>query len=278
MEDNKILSNHLVVCDCDGTLLKASVGVPPVNTEAICAFNEAGGKFTIATGRTLPAVQRYLHQMGSFSAPVILCGGALIYDFEKDCPILERVLPRDSATVAVLQIINAFPAIGVDIAAGKKFFVVKNNEISHRHSSLDSLKYTLTDIDHVPDHWYKVLFHVAEEDIDRVEAFANSLELPGIYFVKTGPWYLEMMAEGVNKGSAIDYLMQYLNIPQQNLIAIGDYDNDIPMLTKASFAVCMGDAPDRVKVICDMVTKPCLEGGVAQFLDYFRNNACCFDK
>ena len=85
MEDNKILSNHLVVCDCDGTLLKASVGVPPVNTEAICAFNEAGGKFTIATGRTLPAVQRYLHQMGSFSAPVILCGGALIYDFENVC-------------------------------------------------------------------------------------------------------------------------------------------------------------------------------------------------
>ena len=87
-----------------------------------------------------------------------------------------------------------------------------------------------------------------------------------------------MMAQGATKASAVDFLMQYLHIPADNLIAIGDYDNDIPMLEKAGFAVCMGDAPDRVKVICDMVTKPCLEGGVAQFLDYFRNNAHCFDK
>ena len=124
MAANNILADYLVVSDCDGTLLKASVGVPPVNTEAIEAFTAAGGIFTVATGRTLPAVQRYSHQMSPFSAPVILCGGALIYDFNTDTAVLERCLPRDCATVAILQLINAFPGIGVDIAAEKKIFVV----------------------------------------------------------------------------------------------------------------------------------------------------------
>jgi len=106
----------------------------------------------------------------------------------------------------------------------------------------------------------------------RLEAFLRSQHHPGVYFVKTAPQFLEVMADGVDKGEALHFLADYLGLPQDATAAIGDYYNDLELLRAAHFSATLADAPQDIKVHADMVCASCLEGGVAEFLGYLRQN------
>ena len=267
------ISDYLVVSDLDGTLLKAGVGMPEINKEAIAQFSAMGGKFGIATGRAMAGVAPYLPDLQCMSAPAVLCNGALIYDFSTNTVLQENNLPYTVARNLVQTIMARFPTLGVEVMTVKKIFILKNNALSHRHTASDRLKYTMTDVDHLTDRWLKVLFCADPDQLAQVEHFAASLVHDGVYFVRTGENYLEMMCDGVNKASALNQVRSICNIPPGGLVVIGDYYNDLPMLQQADFSVCPENAPDDRKCHCNMVTKSCLEGGVAHFLRYLIKNA-----
>ena len=75
------LKDILVVSDMDNTLLTPEDGVPFVNQVTMRLFCALGGHFTVATGRTMESAGRLLDSM-TLSAPAILYGGGVIYDFE----------------------------------------------------------------------------------------------------------------------------------------------------------------------------------------------------
>ena len=54
------LDELLVVSDIDNTLLNAVEGLPEVNRATVQLFSSMGGRFTVATGRTVESVRRYL--------------------------------------------------------------------------------------------------------------------------------------------------------------------------------------------------------------------------
>ena len=66
----KDIKNILVVSDLDNTLLTAEKGIPEYNIEMIKKFQELGGNFTVATGRSIESVARYLDQL-ELSTPAI---------------------------------------------------------------------------------------------------------------------------------------------------------------------------------------------------------------
>ncbi len=70
---------------------------PEVNRATIqLFFSSLGGRFTVATGRTLESVRRYLGDV-AISAPVIALGGAVIYDFAKEQYIQNITLNKEAA-------------------------------------------------------------------------------------------------------------------------------------------------------------------------------------
>ena len=76
------LKDILVVSDMDNTLLTPEDGVPFVNQVTMRLFCALGGHFTVATGRTMESAGRHLDSM-TLSAPAILYGGGVMYDFER---------------------------------------------------------------------------------------------------------------------------------------------------------------------------------------------------
>lgn len=85
------LKDILVVSDMDNTLLTPEDGVPFVNQVTMRLFCALGGHFTVATGRTMESAGRHLDSM-TLSAPAILYGGGVIYDFEHDIRIRNTLL------------------------------------------------------------------------------------------------------------------------------------------------------------------------------------------
>ena len=77
------LSDTLVICDMDNTLLTAKEGLPACNRTVINLFTSLGGLFTVATGRPPESIRAALEGI-RLSLPAISCHGALLYDFSTE--------------------------------------------------------------------------------------------------------------------------------------------------------------------------------------------------
>ena len=76
--------------------------------------------------------------------------------------------------------------------------------------------------------------------------------------------YAEFCVKGNTKATGIKKTMDYLGIDMKYSVAVGDSINDIEMLECAGKAVVMGNAPDEVKQIAEIVTCDAADGGVAE--------------
>ena len=78
-----------------------------------------------------------------------------------------------------------------------------------------------------------------------------------------------MTAAGVNKATAV----AELGYPPEQVVAFGDYPNDIPLLTWAGLGVAMANAHPDVLAIADEVTASNDEDGVALVLERLATGA-----
>jgi 5-amino-6-(5-phospho-D-ribitylamino)uracil phosphatase len=82
--------------------------------------------------------------------------------------------------------------------------------------------------------------------------------------------YLEVMAQGADKGQALQQIAEHYGVPQSEIVAFGDGPNDVEMLRCAGHAVGVGTlAPGVAGVIDEHVAGP-EELGVAHWLAHFQ--------
>ena len=108
------LGDTLVICDMDNTLLTAKEGIPACNRAVIRLYTSLGGLFTVATGRPPESIRAALGDI-RLSLPAISCNGALLYDFSTESVLHRATLNREQATTAILDILNKFPRMGVEV-------------------------------------------------------------------------------------------------------------------------------------------------------------------
>ena len=84
---------------------------------------------------------------------------------------------------------------------------------------------------------------------------------------------VEIVAKDVDKGKATMRLAEILGIDKENVGAIGDYYNDVPMLKTVSHPACCGQAPKELKKVSEFVACHCNKGAVADFIDYIIKKA-----
>ena len=81
---------------------------------------------------------------------------------------------------------------------------------------------------------------------------------------------MEFNKIGVDKGEGLKHLAQIIGVDLSECIAVGDNNNDLPMLEVAGLSVAAGNAVDDVKKVCDVVTKADNnEGVIAEIIERF---------
>ncbi|MBI1258806.1 MAG: HAD-IIB family hydrolase, partial [Chloroflexi bacterium] len=83
------------------------------------------------------------------------------------------------------------------------------------------------------------------------------------------PWMVEILPPGTSKGVALKQLLKDMKVNPENILAVGDAENDIEMLQLAGIGVAMGQAAQNVKDAADWVTTTCDEDGVAVALERY---------
>ncbi len=85
--------------------------------------------------------------------------------------------------------------------------------------------------------------------------------------VQSQTYYLDVTALEANKGAGIVALSAAIGVDLAETAAIGDQNNDLPMLERAAYAVAMGNAPANVQKAADAVTRGNDADGVAHAID-----------
>lgn len=85
-------------------------------------------------------------------------------------------------------------------------------------------------------------------------------------------WF-SIISHDASKGKALERLAKYLNIPNENIIAIGNDNNDLSMIEMAGTGIAVSNATPSLKKSADKIIKSNDEDGVYYFLkDFIKNN------
>jgi Cof subfamily protein (haloacid dehalogenase superfamily) len=88
-------------------------------------------------------------------------------------------------------------------------------------------------------------------------------ESQSVFADGTRPWALLVRAAGIDKGTGIEWLASYYGITLDEVVTVGDWLNDIPMLERAGLSFAMAQAPEGVRRAADHVLESDDETGGA---------------
>ncbi|MBO8170481.1 MAG: HAD family phosphatase [Bacillaceae bacterium] len=247
------IKSSCIVSDMDGTLLNRDKQISAGNLRAIRQFVRTGGTFTVATGRMAKTVRPYAEEL-ELKCPVILYNGAQIFDFTQNRVLWEKRLPAQAITL-IKEMAARFPDISLFMYEGDHILVFQNH--AYIREVEQSKKLPLRRIGHADDitgiNLFKiVLYHV---DVNRLREAELLLKQNTAYqIVYSHPHYLEVLPEGVSKGSALRVWSEWTGIPQAQVLAVGDNMNDEALLKEAGIGVAVSNAHPDLKKIADHIT------------------------
>ncbi len=263
------ISDYLLISDMDGTLLDDERNISERNLKAIRRFCESGGRFSIATGRSVESVRPYVEKLG-VNVPVVLCNGSMVYDFAD-----EKILHQDTMPASVehstYRIIDRFPELGAEAYVGTGIYVLQNNSYISRHKLIERIRFEYTIRENIPVGWNKVIMAAEMEQLGPVERYASSLNLPEARLVKSAPEYLELLPKYSSKGTGLRHLADILGVDMKKTVAVGDYYNDAEMIEQAGLGVFVDNAPQELKDTADMVVCHYRDGAVAAVIEHIES-------
>lgn len=280
MLENKhgAMSDWLIASDIDGTLNNKKRKMPDNNYQAICRFvRESGGYFTLASGRSVPSIERFYRALPIEGMPVVVLNGAGIYDFSQN-KYLDFDPMGEKAVDLILEAAELFPDLGVNIYTDIGAYASGKWAYSVPLLKLDHIKYEWKPkMSEVPrENWGKVIFQGHSWRIDALKKFFGTRKKPGAEFMASSVLSHEVLGEGVNKGSALLKLAGLLGIEPSHTAGIGDYFNDEGMIRAVGISGVCGQAPSELRELADYTACHCNYGAVADFLTFVEKKALAY--
>jgi len=261
------ISDILLLSDLDGTLFDEPYGaacrVSAQNCKAVKRFIEKGGNFAIASGRAHPFALELIGDT-KINAPSVFVNGGYLYNPETkefSCQVYIEDITREEVKNAVEEYGKV--ALAVYYTDDGQFQLIDRDDFHLAESETCGDKSQ----DNPASKVYKYMIFTHPENINELVAFMKNRFGDKVEVVISANVLVEILPKGNSKASGIKKLIESTGWDPENVIAVGDYYNDIEMLDIAGIAVAMGNAPDDVKAHADFCVKSCEEHGVADLIE-----------
>lgn len=258
----------MLVVDIDGTILSDKCGISDKLKKHINLLIKNDIKVVIATGRMHCSAKRIAEELGT-DAPIISYQGGLIIDCEQNV-LLEKHCDIKLAREVVDYLRQE--NFHMNVYINDKLIAENNSKYIKDYAEGKFIKYEIVDsLDNVPfDDLNKIL--AIDYDTNRIESLVYDLckkYKEKLYIVKSTPYFCEVSNPEATKGNGIRFLADKWNIKQEEIMAVGDQDNDIEMLLAAGVRVAMGNATENLKKVANFITKTVDEDGVVHAINEF---------
>lgn len=255
------MSIKLISVDVDGTLIDERKQSHPDVGLAIQEALAKGIHVCLNSGRSLRELSFIIERFG-IPGPYICCNGGVIHDGHS-------ILHGDFLEPSVVRDFFAFGrehGANMYFTTGSDTYFCSPAPILRTFSAVEVVETAaIEEMIAAGTPFCMVALHA--DDLDRFNSLYTlwkTLAPPGLTNAKTYRTILGITREGVHKGAAMLELGRIMGISREEILAIGDNENDVEMLALAGIGVAMAEAPEFVQKAADIITGTVHEGGAAE--------------
>lgn len=269
----------LLAINIDGTLLQPNGRIHKDTKDAIEFVKSKDVYISLVTGRNFLSAKKVAKALKLES--LLVCQHGAFIGKSLDKPIYAKRLSKEK-TFNIVQVLENFDCtvrlMHERYSIGNKKRIQDNLIAKAVFQSGDPLFYPMQFVDSLGDSLrdnpvepLKIEIYFSDS-AERKKVEATLLEaFDGIQILNHHQDKLEILASGASKLTGLSQLGNYLGITLQEMVAIGNSADDIPMIVGAGLGVAMWNAPVEVKKAADWVTRSNNQQGVAYMIkEHFR--------
>jgi Cof subfamily protein (haloacid dehalogenase superfamily) len=196
--------------------------------------------------------------------------GALIQESRTGNIVHEaRIDKKTAITICDLANAEGFP---LQMYEGNIMYVSRQNEYSSYDQRVTGVRQVVVENfrDMVEGGCYKLVIPGDPVLLADVEKLIRVYVGKKITLFNSRHYFLEIMAQGTDKGTALARIAEILGVSAEETLAIGDSMNDEAMIRWAGIGVAMANADERIKNIADLVTDHTNDDdGVAEIIEKY---------
>lgn len=269
----------MLVSDLDETLLNDDGTVHADNLAAIKTAVAHGFKFVPNTGRSFNSVQALLKTLGLYDQAgqyVISYNGAAIVENKDNQVLLTRGMDRElAAQIFRAGLVN--DQVDVHIYTVDTLFIYNISPTDKQYMAERGVPYELMASDDLAflaneQPVMKVIFEHPDQAVREQirDAVLAAVGVDAVEATFSSSRYVEFNTKGVDKGSASLLLGEKLGIQRDEIIAAGDNNNDLKMLTAVGLGVSVANGIPAVQEAAAVVTERTNnEGAIAEILEKY---------
>lgn len=269
----------MLVSDLDETLLNDDGTVHADNLAAIKTAVAHGFKFVPNTGRSFNSVQALLKTLGLYDQAgqyVISYNGAAIVENKDNQVLLTRGMDRElAAQIFRAGLVN--DQVDVHIYTVDTLFIYNISPTDKQYMAERGVPYELMASDDLAflaneQPVMKVIFEHPDQAVREQirDAVLAAVSADAVEATFSSSRYVEFNTKGVDKGSASLLLGEKLGIQRDEIIAAGDNNNDLKMLTAVGLGVSVANGIPAVQEAAAVVTERTNnEGAIAEILEKY---------
>ncbi len=269
----------LFAFDIDGTLLDNNSKVTDESREALKKLDDAGIKVVLASGRVFPSI-KYNQKLLGIPGPIVATNGSLIsldgreiyksyyieddllknlYEFCLEYKMDFHFYDEDNYYTNRLNL-DRIKHLKIDNDFGMNYqvdLIIKNDPVSYLiNQGKKAIKFQISGIDEKEISKEKII-DLLEKDFGK-----------DLYITASGDSLLEIGNKNATKWTSIEEICDKLGIYTNEVAAIGDAYNDIPMVKGAGLGFAMGNAKDKLKEVADVIVADNESGGALEAVNY----------
>ncbi len=288
MKDKKELKYKMIAVDLDGTMLNDDLQISKRNLDAVRRYREAGGIFTVSTGRSPEGLSKYRETLELDKYPVkMVCNlGCMIVD--SATMKADSVVDIDNATAAALIKFGLPKSALVQMYAVGGLKVAEINYKTRKYAEAvgvtaeavgDLEKYAANSENPI----VKILLIVDERNVAKMISELTDA-FPELHFIQSTapllallkedgedfqPTMIECLRRGADKGTGVKALAEHYGLDLSEVMVFGDSFNDMAMIKVAGMGVAMANAREPIRNLADLVAESNNDDGVAKVIEEY---------
>ena len=252
---------RLVAVDLDGTLLNDSKQVSDQTVSALQFLPAQGVRVVIASARP-PRSVRHIHAKLGLDTWTIHYNGALIWDEANRRVVFHQ--PMDGPLVReIIEFARGrFEEVLIGCEALDRWYTDRFDETYTTETGRLFRPDLIAPLDEFCDQPMTKLMFLGEKSmISWLDALLAN-RWPRVSVIRADPELIQVMHKDASKAAALTRVAAHYGVPMDQVMAIGDAANDVPMLEAAGVAVAMDNAHPAVKRVADWVAPSNNDHGV----------------
>jgi len=254
---------RLVAIDVDGTLLRSDSSLSPATIEAVMQAQQHDIRVVLASARPPRGIRDLCRQL-NLTSYQINHNGALIYDPVAHSVVGHRALAGAVAR-AVLEVARRVdPSVDLGVEIVEKLYTEQGARRLRGHPATGASAPPVSSLYSLLDQPVTKILILGEAGaLGQIQMYLAEKMARHVALAFSHQYLLQVVAVGVDKATALGRVAKHYGLVADQVVAIGDAPNDIPMMRWAGLSVAVANAWTDVRQAADFIVPGNDQDGVA---------------